>query len=125
MKVTFEEKPNRKNSLARRNRKPIKVWVTDEEREMIIQKAEKKGLSGSAYLRKKVMEKEDPSRVNWEALEKLRELNEELGKMDYLLRYWWHTRDPKTVIGLELEGVMKKCQKIQTEMMSVISKLAK
>jgi hypothetical protein len=44
--------------------------------------------------------------------------------MGGLLKMWLTERNSKTVTGLELENVMKKCREMQSEMLKVMAKIA-
>lgn len=123
--MTSKSEESEKKSQPRRRGKPIEVWVSDEEKEAIAQKADQAGLSRSAYLRALGLEKEINSRVDLTAIKELVKVNGDFGRMGGLLKMWLTERNPKNVTCLELEGVMKKCREMQAEMLKIMPKIAK
>lgn len=73
---------------ARRRGKPIEVWVNDEEKVQITERAEQAGLSRSGYLRAVGMNYPIRSVVDLAAVADLAKINGDLGRVAGLLKLW-------------------------------------
>lgn len=78
---------NRKASSRRRG-KPIEVWVTDEEKATITERAEEAGMSRSGYLRALGLNTPIRSVVDLTAVADLAKINGDLGRVAGLLKLW-------------------------------------
>ena len=75
----------------RRRGKPIEVWVTDEEKATITERAEEAGMSRSGYLRALGLNTPIRSVVDLKAVADLCRINGDLGRVAGLLKLWlWH-----------------------------------
>lgn len=72
----------------RRRGKPIEVWVTDEEKATITERAEEAGMSRSGYLRTLVLNTPIRSVVDLTAVADLAKVNGDLGRVAGLLKLW-------------------------------------
>lgn len=70
----------------RRRGKPIEVWVTEQEKEMITERANDAGMSRSAYLRALGMNTRVRSKADLGPIEKLAEINGDLGRIAGILK---------------------------------------
>lgn len=83
----LEGKQKPADSVRRRNT-PIKVWLTPEEKDCIVEKASQHGLSQSAYLRHLGMNYPVISNVDKKHMKALCQINADLGRMGGLLKLW-------------------------------------
>lgn len=72
----------------RRRGKPIEVWVTDEEKAIITERAEEAGMSRSGYLRALGINTPVRSIVDLKAVADLAKVNGDLGRVAGLLKLW-------------------------------------
>ncbi|MCQ9423889.1 CopG family transcriptional regulator [Pseudomonas sp. LJDD11] len=72
----------------RRRGKPIEVWVTDEEKATITERAEEAGMSRSGYLRALGLNTPIRSVVDLTAVADLAKINGDLGRVAGLLKLW-------------------------------------
>ncbi|WP_274411424.1 plasmid mobilization protein [Pseudomonas sp. NEEL19] len=70
----------------RRRGRPIEVWGTEQEKEMITERANDAGMSRSAYLRALGMNIRVRSRADLGAIEKLAKINGDLGRISGILK---------------------------------------
>lgn len=75
---------------ARRRGKPIEVWVTDEEKVTISERAKEAGMARSAYLRALGLNTSIRSVVDLAAVTDLVKVSGELGWVAGLLKLWLH-----------------------------------
>lgn len=78
----------KRKAPARRRGKPIEVWVTDEEKEAITERAEQAGMSRSGYLRALGLNSPIRSVVDLQAIGELANINGDLGRVAGLLKLW-------------------------------------
>lgn len=70
----------------RRRGRPIEVWGTEQEKEMITERANDAGMSRLAYLRALGMNIRVRSRADLGAIEKLAKINGDLGRISGILK---------------------------------------
>lgn len=114
----MEAKPN-----TRPRGKPIKVWVTDDERAEILRLAAAANLSLSAYLRAAGLNHRVRSILDIEAVNELAKVNGDLGRVAGLLKLWLAEKrgigaDPKHV-----EKMMDDFRRLQTQVHQVMGKV--
>lgn len=95
----MEKQP--KKTPPRRERPPIYVWVTPEEKQGIEAMAQATGNSASAYLRKVGLGHEVRSVLDYERVSDLAKVNGDLGRLGGLLKLWL-TND-KRLAGYSLD----------------------
>lgn len=110
---------------ARRDTTPIKVWVFDDEKKIIVSNANKYSLSTSAFLRKLGMNIEVNSVVDQKAILDLVKLNGDLGRLGGLLKLWL-TNDERTQ-GFSkntINELLNKIKTIQDELYEKVTKFS-
>jgi hypothetical protein len=116
----MEPKPN-----TRPRGRPIKVWVTDDERAEIVRLAASANLSQSAYLRVAGMNHRVRSILDIEAVNELAKVNGDLGRVAGLLKLWLAEKrgvgaDPKHV-----ERTMDDFRRLQTQVHQVMGRVVR
>jgi len=100
-------------ATARRRGKPIEVWVTDEERAAITEKAEETGMSRSGYLRALGLNTPIRSVVDLTAVADLAKVNGDLGRVAGLLKLWLSDKRGQSVKRSDVEGMMIEFRELQ------------
>src|ERR1035441_8008513 len=95
-KRTEEEK-----GLARDRQRPLKVWVSQEERGQIEIRAKSTGLSLSAFLRAAGLSLRPKSVYDLEAVDQLAKVGADLGRLGGLLKLWLAPKKGKGARGRE------------------------
>lgn len=98
---------------ARRRGKPIEVWVTDEEKAAITDKAKEAGMSRSGYLRALGMKTPIRSVVDLTAVGDLANVSGDLGRVAGLLKLWLAERRGEGANAIDVEGVMIEFRRLQ------------
>lgn len=116
----MEQKPN-----TRPRGRPIKVWVTDDERAEIVRLAASANLSQSAYLRVAGMNHHVRSILDIEAVAELAKVNGDLGRVAGLLKLWLAEKrgvgaDPKHV-----ERTMDDFRRLQTQVHQAMGRVVR
>jgi len=104
---TKEKKP------ARRRGKPIEVWVTDEEKAAITDKANEAGMSRSGYLRALGMNTPIRSVVDLTAVGDLAKVSGDLGRVAGLLKLWLAEKRGEGADAIDVESVMIEFRRLQ------------
>ncbi|SEM30799.1 plasmid mobilization protein [Acinetobacter sp. DSM 11652] len=110
---------------ARRRGKPIEVWVTDDEKEEIRERAKNAGLSMSGYLRALGLNQPIKSKVDLLAVSDLAKVNGDLGRVAGLLKLWLAEKRGQGARPFEVESMMKDFRAIQQEMLKLMSQVIK
>lgn len=97
----------------RRRGKPIEVWVTDEEKATITERAEEAGISRSGYLRALGFNTPIRSVVDLQAVAGLAKVNGDLGRGAGLLKLWLAERRGDGVNAIYVESVMMEFRRLQ------------
>ncbi|WP_122845228.1 plasmid mobilization protein [Pseudomonas viridiflava] len=108
---------------ARRRGKPIEVWVTDEEKATISERANEAGMSRSGYLRALGLNSPIRSVVDLTAVADLAKVNGDLGRVAGLLKLWFVEKGGQGATPADIEKMMLEFRVLQTlvrEKMSVI-----
>ncbi|AOZ12115.1 CopG family transcriptional regulator [Pseudomonas lundensis] len=108
---------------ARRRSKPIEVWVSDEEKSAITEKANEAGLSRSGYLRALGLSTPIRSVVDLKAVADLAKVNGDLGRVAGLLKLWLVEKNGHGARPIEIERMMIEFRELQAgvrEKMSAI-----
>ncbi|QPL30864.1 CopG family transcriptional regulator [Pseudomonas fuscovaginae UPB0736] len=98
---------------ARRRGKPIEVWVTDEEKTTITDRAKEAGMARSAYLRALGLNTPVKSVVDLSAVTDLAKVNGDLGRVAGLLKLWLAERRGEGASAIDVEGVMVEFRRLQ------------
>lgn len=104
---TKEKKP------ARRRGKPIEVWVTDEEKAAITDKANEAGMSRSGYLRALGMNTPIRSVVDLIAVGDMGKVSGDLGRVAGLLKLWLAEKRGEGADAIDVESVMMEFRRLQ------------
>ena len=98
---------------ARRRGKPIEVWVTEEEKEAITERAEAAGMSRSGYLRALGLNTPIRSVVDLKAVADLGRINGDLGRVAGLLKLWLAGKSGQGASSVEVERIMVEFRELQ------------
>lgn len=98
---------------ARRRGKPIEVWVTDEEKAAITDKAKVAGMSRSGYLRALGMNTPIRSVVDLTAVGDLAKVSGDLGRVAGLLKLWLAEKRGEGANAIDVESVMMEFRRLQ------------
>lgn len=99
----------------RRRGKPIEVWVTDEEKATITERAEEAGMSRSGYLRALGLNTPIRSVVDLVAVAELGRVNGDLGRVAGLLKLWLVERRGEGANAIDVESMMVGFRKLQID----------
>lgn len=97
----------------RRRGKPIEVWVTDEEKATITERAEEAGMSRSGYLRALGLNTPVRSVVDLTAVADLAKVNGDLGRVAGLLKLWLSERRGEGANAIDVESAMTEFRRLQ------------
>ncbi|MEE5133191.1 CopG family transcriptional regulator [Pseudomonas alliivorans] len=106
---------------ARRRGKPIEVWVTDEEKEAITERAREAGMSRSGYLRALGLNTPIRSVVDLKAVADLCRINGDLGRVAGLLKLWLAEKNGQGASSLEVERMMIDFRELQAGILEKMS----
>ncbi|NWB54322.1 CopG family transcriptional regulator [Pseudomonas sp. F8002] len=106
---------------ARRRGKPIEVWVTDEEKALITDKAEEAGMSRSGYLRALGMNTPIRSVVDLRAVADLAKVNGDLGRVAGLLKFWLAEKRGQGAHPIDVERTMIEFRELQGQIRETMS----
>jgi hypothetical protein len=99
---------------ARRRGKPIEVWVTDDEKATISERAHEAGLSRSGYLRALGLNIPVRSVVDLKTVADLAKVNGDLGRIAGLLKLWLAEQRGEGASALDVERVMVEFRELQS-----------
>ncbi|KPB52103.1 MULTISPECIES: plasmid mobilization protein [Pseudomonas syringae group] len=97
----------------RRKLPPIKVWVSEDERAEIEDKARQTNMSLSAYLLAVGRNTPVRSVVDLKAIADLVKVNGDLGRVAGLLKLWLAEKRGEGVNAIEVESVMMEFRRLQ------------
>lgn len=97
----------------RRRGKPIEVWVTDDEKVAITERAEEAGMSRSGYLRALGLNTPIHSVVDLKAVADLGKINGDLGRVAGLLKLWLAEKNGQGTSSVEVERMMVEFRELQ------------
>lgn len=114
-----------KKSTPRRKLPPIKVWVSEEEREVIEDKARQANMSLSSYL--SAVGRNSPIRsvVDLQAVGDLAKVNGDLGRVAGLLKLWLAEKRGQGARPMDVEAMMNDFRKLQGEVLAIMSRVVK
>lgn len=110
-------------TTARRRGKPIEVWVTDEEKAVITNKAKEAGMSRSGYLRALGLNTPIRSVVNLTAVADLGKVNGDLGRVAGLLKLWLAEKRGQGAKPEDVEEIMTKFRILQAQVLDLMSRI--
>ncbi|MEX5498187.1 plasmid mobilization protein [Pseudomonas syringae] len=110
-------------TTARRRGKPIEVWVTDEEKAVITNKAKEAGMSRSGYLRALGLNTPIRSVVDLTAVADLGKANGDLGRVAGLLKLWLAEKRGQGAKPVDVEEIMTKFRILQAQVLDLMSRI--
>lgn len=113
----------KKKAPARRRGKPIEVWVTDEEKATITEKAEEAGMSRSGYLRALGLNTPIRSVVDLRAVADLAKVNGDTGRVAGLLKLWLAEKRGQGAQPVDVEEMMKNFRVLQSQILDLMSRI--
>ncbi|MBM0557855.1 CopG family transcriptional regulator [Pseudomonas sp. PA-7-1E] len=104
---------------------PIKVWVSEDERAEIEDKARQANMSLSAYL--SAVGRNSPIRsvVDLQAVADLGKVNGDLGRVAGLLKLWLAEKRGQGARPKDVEAMMNDFRKLQGEVLAIMSRVVK
>lgn len=113
-----EQKPTPRRKLP-----PIKVWVSEDERAEIEDKARQANMSLSAYL--SAVGRNSPIRsvVDLLAVADLAKVNGDLGRVAGLLKLWLAEKRGQGASPMDVEAMMNNFRKLQSEVLAIMSRV--
>lgn len=99
----------------------IDVWVTQEEREGIGERAAQANIPASAYLRTAGLAYPVPRLINGEALDEFVRLSRELNEVGGLLKSWLDEKPGRG--GVDVPSLMRSLNRIKGEMKDIAPRL--
>ncbi|WP_095067071.1 CopG family transcriptional regulator [Pseudomonas sp. Irchel 3A18] len=106
----------KEKTTARRRGKPIEVWVTDEEKAVITDKAKEAGMSRSGYLRALGMNTPIRSVVDLTSVGDLAKVSGDLGRVAGLLKLWLAEKRGEGADAIDVESIMLEFRRLQVAM---------
>ncbi len=103
----------KEKTTARRRGKPIEVWVTNEEKAAITDKAKEAGMSRSGYLRALGMNTPIRSVVDLTAVGELAKVSGDLGRVAGLLKLWLAEKRGESANAIDVESLMMEFRRLQ------------
>lgn len=107
----------------RRRGKPIEVWVTDEEKATITERAEEAGMSRSGYLRALGLNTPIRSVVDLKAVSDLAKVNGDLGRAAGLLKLWLVKRPGVGIRPINLDALISDFRTLQSQILNLMSQI--
>ncbi len=103
----------KEKTTARRRGKPIEVWVTNEEKAAITDKAKEAGMSRSGYLRALGMNTPIRSVVDLTTVGELAKVSGDLGRVAGLLKLWLAEKRGESANAIDVEILMMEFRRLQ------------
>ena len=108
---------------ARDRQRPLKVYVSDEEREALAERARGAGLSVSTYLRRLGLGHEPKSRIDHASVMKLFKVNGDQGRLGGLLKLWLSERPGHGASAFDVRKLLREIEALQVELKDCIREL--
>jgi hypothetical protein len=109
----------------RRRGKPIEVWVSDGEKELITARAAEAGLSRSGYLRAVGLNYPIRSVVDLVAVGDLAKVNGDLGRVAGLLKLWLAEKRGHGAKAIDVDTLMIGFRDLQVEAREIMGLIVK
>lgn len=107
-----------------RKRRPrgyrIDVWVSQQERAEIVNRAACAGLSHSSFMRSVALNTVIRSVVDLDAADRLEKVNSDLGRVAGLLKLWLATKRGEGARPSEVDAMMREFRSLQKQLSAVI-----
>ena len=107
----------------RDRQRPMKVWVSPEERQVIEARANASGLSVSAYLRTTGVGQEPKSVFDQDAILALVKLHADQGRLGGLLKLWLSTRPGAGASTTDVRALLKQIETLQQHLQDLVNRL--
>ena len=108
--------PSTKKAREIRDRnRPIKVWVTENERAEIERLAELAGLSRSSYLSAAGLNHKIQSQLDFQAVLELAKVAGDLGRFGGLLKLWLTDKRGQGAPAVDIERLLKEVRELQSQ----------
>lgn len=104
---------------------PIKVWVTDDEKAKIADRAAQSGLSLSAYMLAAGLNHPIRSVYDLKAVADLGRVNGDLGRVAGLLKLWLAEKRGQGARPFDVEKMMKEFRALQDELTGIMERALK
>ncbi|WGO96400.1 CopG family transcriptional regulator (plasmid) [Pseudomonas viciae] len=111
--------------LPRRRGKPIEVWVNEEEKALITERAVSVGLSRSGFLRALGLNHPIRSKADSDAVMDLMRINGDLGRLGGLLKLWLSERPGAGAPVADVRTVLREIQDQQQLLRTTASKVGR
>lgn len=100
----------------------IKVFVTEEERAELVERAAQAGMSQSAFLRAVGLNTPIRSVLDLTAVADLAKVNGDLGRVAGLLKLWLAEKRGQGARPMDVEAMMNDFRKLQGEVLAIMSR---
>lgn len=123
--MTDEAAPGKGKRGTRPRGGRIDVWVTDEERAEIAERAAGAGLSLSAYLRVAGLNQPVRTVYDLHAVRDLAKVNGDLGRVAGLLKLWLATKRGEGASPVQVEALMLEFRELQAKTLELMGRVAR
>jgi len=103
--------------------KPLRVYVSDEDRAVIEGHAEAAGLSVSAYLSTVGRHQRPKSAIDQQSIRELAAVNADQGRLGGLLKLWLSQRPGAGATTQEVRQVLRQIEALQRQMLRLVEAL--
>lgn len=103
----------------------IKVFVTEDERAELVERAAQAGMSQSAFLRAIGLNEPIRSVVDLQAVADLGKVNGDLGRVAGILKLWLAEKRGQGVRPTEVEAMMNDFRRLQHMLIPIMSRIVK
>lgn len=107
----------------RDRQRPLKVWVSPEERQVIEARAKASGLAVSAYLRTAGLGIEPKSVFDQDAILALVKAHADQGRLGGLLKWWLSSKPDEGASTTEVRAVLKQIEQLQKQLTDLVKRL--
>ena len=112
---------NEQKPTPRRKLPPIKVWVSEDERAEIEDKARQTNMSLSAYLSAVGRNRPIRSALDLKAVAELGKVNGDLGRVAGLLKMWLAEKRGHGAPAADVDALMREFRELQGKVLAVMS----
>jgi hypothetical protein len=109
--------------LARDRQRPLKVWVSQEERAQVEARAKSTGLSLSAFLRAAGLGLRPKSVYDLEAVDQLAKVGADLGRLGGLLKLWLATKKEEGASARDVDRLLGEIRGMQQRMLKLMNRV--
>lgn len=103
----------------------IKVFVTEDERAELVERAAQAGMSQSAFLRAVGLNEPIRSVADLQAVADLGKVNGDLGRVAGLLKLWLAEKRGQGARPVDVEAMMNDFRKLQGEVLAIMARVVK